>query len=197
VVGARERVVAVREDERAEHERGRHVERVECVPGPARDEHPVGRRAAVEADGVVTEIGADDARSLRGDEGFADLGIASWFDDPVDDPRGDDTVVTGRLDVADLVTDLATLVAEVADPDDVHGIDRAGAERVAGAATDSTITAVVGADGLPHTVTATLDFGDDVPDDLVDALGPYAGTRLQLRMTVGAREQRLTVQLPS
>ena len=149
-----------------------------------------GEAVIVVVDGQEHELSADDAESLRlgDDEGFADLGIASWVDDPTERARGDDTVVTGGVDAADLLSDIARIAAQVNGAGEVGPLDEESADRLAQLVRSSEIEILVGDDDLPRSVDAVLDFGSDVPEALTDALGPYAAA--QLRLTVTLERQR-------
>jgi hypothetical protein len=149
-----------------------------------------GKAVTVVVDGDEHELSADDARSLRlgDDEGFADLGIASWVDEPSERQRGDDTIVTGGVDAADLLSDIARIAAQVNGSGEVGPLEGDAAERLAGLVRSSEIEVVIGDDDVPRSVEAVLDFGADVPDELTEALGPYAAA--QLRLTVTLEPQR-------
>lgn len=149
-----------------------------------------GDQVVVDVDGDEHVIAADDAGSLRmgDDDGFADLGIASWVEDPKEEQRGDQTVVTGTVDAADLLSDIARIAAQVNAEGDIAPLDDDAAERLAKLVRSSGIEVVIGGDGLPRSVDATLDFGADVPSELEDALGPYAAA--QLRLVVKLEPQR-------
>ena len=148
-----------------------------------------GDGVTVEVDGETHELSADDASSLRlgDDEGFADLGISSWVDEPREERRGDDTVVTGAVDAADLLADIARIAGQVSGAGEVGPLDEESADRLAKLLRSSEIEVVVGEDDLPRSVDALLDFGSDVPDELTEALGPYAAARLRLTVTLERR----------
>ena len=145
-----------------------------------------GDAVTVVVDGEEHELSADDTQSLRlgDDEGFADLGIASWVDEPRERQRGDDVVVTGGVDAADLLSDIARIAAQVSGAGEIGPLDEESAARLAGLVRSSEIEVVVGDGDLPRSVEAVLDFGSDVPDELTDALGPYAAARLRLTVTL-------------
>jgi hypothetical protein len=147
-----------------------------------------GNTVTVNADGDERVLTADDAGRLAGGtKGFADLGIASWVDDPHEDRQGDGVVVTGRANVADLLQDVVRLVSQVNAKGDVKPLDDATARRLGALAQSSTIEVDIGGDGAPRSVDADVGFGRDVPDALVDALGPYAASELQVKVTFGVR----------
>jgi hypothetical protein len=158
-----------------------------------------GSTVVVEADGTTTQVGPDVAKSLRmGDgSGFADLGIASWVENPKEQRQGDDVVVSGTVDAADLLSDLARIVSQVAGEGDVKPLTDDDAARIAKLVKSSAIEVVANAkDHLPSSVDATIDFGGDVPPKLVDSLGPYAAAKLHLKVALSRLDHALTVQLP-
>ena len=147
-----------------------------------------GDAVTVTADGATRVLAADDARRLEGSSaGFADLGIASWVDDPHEDAEGDGTVVSGTVDVADLLQDVVRLVSQVNAKGDVKPLDDDTARRLARLVQTSTIDVHIGGDGIPRTVDADVGFGRDVPDALVDALGPYAASELRVKVGFSPR----------
>jgi len=157
-----------------------------------------GATVWVSAAGEVQELTDEQSAALRlgEDDGFADLGIASWVEDPEEDTSGRDTIVRGRVDAADLLGDLARIAAQVGGGEDIGALDDAAAERLAGLVRSSEIEVVIGDDDLPRSVDASLDFGSDVPDELVDVLGPYAAARLHLLVELAPLDGELTVEPP-
>jgi hypothetical protein len=157
-----------------------------------------GETAWVELDGNVTELSDEQAQSLRlgDDEGFADLGIASWVDEPTERQRGNDTVVSGPVDAADLLGDIVRIASQVAAAGEIGPLDEDAADRLAELVRSSTIEVVVGEDDLPRTVAATLDFGGEVPPELEEVLGPYAAAELRLDVELAPLEGELTIEAP-
>lgn len=145
-----------------------------------------GDVVTVEVDGETHELSDADAGSLRlgDDEGFADLGIASWVTDAEEEQRGDRTVITGSVDAADLLSDIARIAAQVSGGEDIGVLDDESAERLGRLVRSSEIEVIVDEDDLPRSVDAVLDFGADVPEELTDALGPYAAAQLRLTVTL-------------
>ena len=140
-----------------------------------------GSTVTVDADGDERVLTADDASRLKGGtKGFADLGIASWVEHPHEDREGDGTVVTGTVNVADLLQDVVRLVSQVNAKGDVAPLDDVTANRLGALAQVSTITVDIGDDGVPRSVDADVGFGRDVPDQLAKALGPYAASELKV-----------------
>lgn len=105
-------------------------------------------------------------------DGFADLGVASWVEDPTDGP-----VITGRADAADLLADIVRLASNLSD--EVHELE--DAEALSREVRVNRIEVVL-ADGLPVSVDATLAF-DGIPPALAAALGPYAMASLSWRVS--------------
>ena len=158
-----------------------------------------GTTVIVAADGVVQELADRDVEGLRlgEDEGFADLGIGSWVEDGEEDRRGERTIVSGRVDAADLLADIARLAAQVTGGGEVEPLDDDTAEELAGLVRSSAIEVEIDEDDLPRSIDATIDFGADIPDALEDALGPYAATTLQLTVSLEALDDELKIELPA
>jgi hypothetical protein len=116
----------------------------------------------------------DDDVDLEGDGGFADLGVASWVEDPTDGP-----VITGRADAADLLADIVRLASYVSE--EVHELDDDDAEALAQRVRTNRIEVVL-EDGVPASIDATLGFLGYQPE-IVDALGPYAAETLEWHVT--------------
>ena len=130
-----------------------------------------GKAVYVVADGKVTEVPADQAAGLRlggGDGGIAALGIAGWAaDDPKVEEREDGSkVVTGPLDVADLLSDLARISDQAAGGDgSAAELDDEAAERIGKLARSSELSAELGPDDLPRSLRVVVDFGAQGPDE--------------------------------
>lgn len=157
-----------------------------------------GTTAWVVVDGQVTELSDEQARPLRlgGGEGFADIGISSWVEDASETKRGAETVVTGSVDAADLLSDLSRLASQVGGTGDLDPLEGDDAERLAALVQSSDIEVVIDDDDLPRSVDATIEFGTEVPDELVDALGPYAAATLRLVVELAPLDGDLTVTPP-
>ena len=158
-----------------------------------------GEVAYVVASGQVTQVPEDQTGALRlGDpgDGFADLGIAGWVEDPKVQERSDgSSVVTGKADVSDLLSDLARIGAQVGgeNPTDLDGDAAARLDRLA---RSSEVVVEVAEDDLPRSIKAVVDFGARVPDELREALGPYAAARIELTLTLERLTEPLKVQAP-
>lgn len=124
-----------------------------------------------------------------GDGGIADLGVAGWVIDPAVVERPDGTrLVTGRVDVADLLSDLARLNASAAATQPDTSLDHGRARRLDRLTRKSEFTADLGRDHLPRRLQAVLDFGRELPAELRAALGPYASPRLEVSLSVEPTE---------
>lgn len=161
-----------------------------------------GEAVYVVAGGRVTEVPADHAARLRlrdGGGGVPGLGIAGWAEDAKVQKRADGTkLVTGTLDVADLMSDLARL-SEQAGGGTGSGLelDADAAERLGRLARSSELAVELGADDLPRSLRAVVDFGGRVPDELRQALGPFAAARLQIELAVERLAEPLVVDKPT
>jgi len=153
------------------------------------------------AAGEVVEVPADQADALRlgsGDPVVGDLGIAGWVrDGRIADGGDGERTVTGEVDVADLLGDLARLGAQVGGETEPTALDDDASDRLDRLVRASEITVELGPGDLPRRLVATLDFGAEVPSDLEEVLGPYASTQLVLTLEVRASDRPLEVAAPS
>lgn len=160
-----------------------------------------GEAAYVVADGKVTEVPPERAGALRlgdSDGGFTDLGIAGWVEDPEVEERGDGTsVVKGRADVADLLSDLARIGAQVGGGEGPAKLEGAAARRLDSMARSSEVVVELAEDDLPRSLRAVVDFGGRVPDELREALGRYAAARLELTLSLERLTEALKVEAPT
>lgn len=159
-----------------------------------------GDAVYVVTDGDVAEVPAADAGELRlgdGSGGVADLGIAGWVRDPqVEESDGGGRVVTGEVAVADLLADLARIGAQLGDGETTGVLDDEAAQRLQGLARSSSAEVELGDDDLPRAATFVVDFGGEVPEELREALGPYASARLELTLAVAPLSEPLVVAAP-
>ena len=160
-----------------------------------------GEAVFVVTDGKVTPVPPQQSAALRlgdGDGGVADLGIAGWVDDPkVRDGADGARTVTGKLDVADLMSDLARIGEQVGGGTGGQRLDAAAAERLSALARASQVVVELGADDLPRSLRAVVDFGGRVPDELREALGPYASPRMELTLALERLTEPLVVDAPT
>lgn len=160
-----------------------------------------GEAVFVVVDDEVTEVPPEDAADLRlgdGSGGIADLGIEGWARDAKVQERDDGTrVVTGKVDVADFLSDLARIGEQAGGGAGATGkLEAAAARRLQEMARTSELSVEVGPDDLPRKLRAVVDFGATVPEELREALGPYASARLQLTLTIGRLTAPLKVAKP-
>jgi hypothetical protein len=139
-------------------------------------------------DGAKTEVSPQQARFLRlgkGDRGFTDLGVSGWVDDAavVDRPDGS-RLVTGSIDVGDLLSDLARISGQAAGAGTGETLDAGSARRLQRLVRSSEFTAELDRAGLPRNLRAVVDFGRELPAELRAALGPYASPRLEVTLAV-------------
>ena len=155
-----------------------------------------GDAVFVVADGEVVEVPPEDAAALQlgdGEGGVADLGIAGWLRDP----QVDGSTLTGEVDVADFLTDLARIGGQVSGDGASGALDGDAAERLGGLARSSEGTIVLGEDDLPSSIHVVVDFGSEVPAELQEALGPYASARLELTVALERLAEPLSVEAPT
>jgi hypothetical protein len=160
-----------------------------------------GEEAFVVADDRTVEVPPEDADRLRlgdGDGGIADLGIAGWARDPeVEERDGGVRVVRGGVDVADLLSDLARIGAQAGGGGRGERLDDDAAARLRTMARSSEFVAELGPDDLPRSLRAVVDFGGRVPDEVREALGPYASARLELTLSLERLRSPLDVEAPT
>lgn len=145
---------------------------------------------------AVTPISVGQLRGLREREGVAaavpDLEFASWFDEV----ERDGNRFTGTVDAGELVGDLRRLAAEIDGNQAPDTLDGDAADQLRDALVSSTLEVEVGDDGEFRSLTATLDFGDEIPRALDDVLVSYASPQLELRVTLAPLERPLEVEVP-
>lgn len=160
-----------------------------------------GEAVFVVSDGQVTEVPPEQAALLRlgdGGEGVTDLGISGWVRDPKVEDRADGMrVVTGPADVGDLLSDLARIADQLGGAEGGEGLDADAAARLERLVRSSEVTVEIAEDGLPRSVRAVVDFGRDVPVELVEALGPFASAHLELTLALARQTTALRVDVPT
>ena len=151
-----------------------------------------GNAVHVLHDGARTPVPPQQARLLRlgsGDGGFTDLGVAGWLEDPVVEERADGSRrVTGRVDAADLLSDLVRISGQATGSDAIAGLDSDSARRLGKLVRQSEFAAELDPGHLPRDLRAVVDFGGQLPAELRTALGPYASPRLEVTLTVRPAE---------
>ena len=151
-----------------------------------------GHTIHVIQDGAKTEVSPDQARLLqlgRGQRGFTDLGVSGWAKETTVVERPDGTrLVTGSVDVADLLSDLTRVSAQTGGGGTSGRLDRDSARRLQRLVRNSEFTAELDRAGLPRTLRAVVDFGRDLPAELRTALGSYASPRFEVTLAVDAAE---------
>ena len=147
-----------------------------------------GQAVEVVRNGTRTTVPPAQARFLRLGKrgaGFTDLGVAGWVNDPTVVERPDGTrIITGAVDVADVLSDLARISGQIGGLGDVDALDRDGARRLQRLVRHSDFTAELDRAGFPRNLQAVVDFGREVPAELRAALGPYASPRLEVTLAV-------------
>jgi hypothetical protein len=154
-----------------------------------------GTRVVVTTDGVPVEVTPEQARrlELEGERpaGVGDLGIAGWITEATE---GDGPVVdgvqtrriSGPVDAADLMSDLAALAGELSGQESAPRLDEESAERVQSRLRSGEVEVLVDEEDVPRRVRATADFGAAVAPELRRALGPYAGASIEVTLEVRA-----------
>jgi hypothetical protein len=166
-----------------------------------------GSAAFVRTDGRLVELDDEQVESLRLDEGDAgggagldQLDLAQWVEDPKEGngPRVDGvatTRVTGRLNVAEALGDIARLAAQLGAADssvgDLSDDDRRRLARLADARTVEVVTGED--DGFLRRLRADVTFRPATADQRLRAL---AGARLTIRLDLSRVNQRVEVNAP-
>jgi hypothetical protein len=161
-----------------------------------------GSRMVVATDGVPVEVPPDQARRLqlaRGDRpaGLGELGVGGWITEGTerDGPTVDGVAtrrVTGPVDAADLVSDLAVLASQLAPGEPARPLDDEAKRRVQSRVRSGDVEVLVDRDDLPRRVRATADFGSTVAPELQRALGPYAGASMEVTLEIRAPGRPVT-----
>ena len=159
-----------------------------------------GERAVLVSDDEVVDVPPEQAKALRVGEGSAPgvpaLDLTSWVKDPELNKDGDRTEVRGVLRAAPFIADLQRVAASIGagGTGSISGVD---ADRLEKAVTRSDVVVVTrGDDHELRSLRATVEFGANVPRELRDALGSYAGARLSLTLDVEDVKTPLDVELP-
>jgi len=151
-----------------------------------------GNAVHVVHDGARTAVPPQQARLLRlgkGDGGFTDLGVAGWLEDPVVEERADGSRrVTGRVNAADLLSDLVRISGQATGSGAIGALDGDSARRLGRLVRQSEFVAELDRRDLPRDLRAVVDFGGRLPDELRAALGPYASPRLEVTVAVQPAE---------
>lgn len=165
-----------------------------------------GEEAFVTVDGAAYRVPADDARALRlGDdeEGFGDLGISGWATD-VEVTDGDEVDgrpterITGEVDAADLLSDLARLAGSLSGDEELQPLDDDTGDRLQELVRNSSIEVVTDAeDHRLHSLVAVIDFGNAVPEELRASLGAYASSRIEVHLALVPGSDDLEVEAPA
>lgn len=159
-----------------------------------------GEEAWVVADGEATELRGDQLGPLRVGEGsrsaaVPELDLAGWLRDGEIEREGDRTTIAGEVRASALIADLRQIAGQVAGASGGE-LDEEAATRIDNSAESSEMR-IETEDGSLRALRASVDFGAEVPAALREALGSYAGARLELSMTVEDTETPLRVRPPS
>jgi hypothetical protein len=163
-----------------------------------------GEAAYVVTDGSAVEVPESELGALRlgeGErpEGFDDLGIAGWVDDPEVSPSpqdGEIDVVTGNLDVADLLGDLARVIGPFAGGE-LPLLDEGSAASVAELVEVEEVEVLIGrGDRRLERFEARLRFGADAPEAVRAALGDASSAALRIVLVAQELTAPLVVEAP-
>jgi hypothetical protein len=159
-----------------------------------------GDAVFVTVDGTTYEVPDDEAEQLAG-LGLGRLDVADWVLDPEEsDGEEVDGVatrrITGRLDVAELLADLAAVEGRTGG-DAIPELDDEARDRLRGLVREDEIEVLVGADdGIVRRVRASAELAGQVPAELQDALGAVTNARLQVLVELSDIGAGLEVAAP-
>ena len=159
-----------------------------------------GEKAWLVVDEKVTAVSEEQAAPLRLSAGprsaaVPALDIAGWMNDPTATEERGAVTLSGEAKASALVADLQTVAAQVTGSQAATELDTKAAEQIDAAVEDSEITVVLREDEL-RSLEASIDFGGSVPGSVREALGSYAGARLEISLTVDDVPTPLEVEEP-
>lgn len=170
-----------------------------------------GKSAYVETDDGVFRLPEEKVADLRATEGggtetgLGELRVDRWMVDPEtsdgDEVGGDETdKVRARLNVVAAINDLIAAAKNLG-AGSVTGLkqlDGANAEQVERAVDSATIEILTGKDDrLLRRLLIAADFGADVPDDVREALGSFAGAHVTLDLTIAKPNEPVQIEDPA
>lgn len=139
-----------------------------------------GQAMFVTVDGTTYEVPGSQAEELAGAR-LGDMDVSDWVVGPRESQDGDERRITGGLDLAAMLGDLAAVEARLGGGSEVPQLDDDAAERLRGLVRDDEIEIVFGADdGVVRRVSATAELAGDVPPELREALGRVANPRIEV-----------------
>ncbi len=94
--------------------------------------------------------------------------------------------VTGPVDAADLVSDLAVLADQLSARRQTEPLDEEEGRSVQSRVRSGDVEVLVDDDDLPRWVRANVDFGATVAPEVQRALGPYAGASIEVTLEIRA-----------
>jgi hypothetical protein len=129
--------------------------------------------------------------------GISDLGIAGWVEDAKTTRAGATQTITGTVDAADMLSDLARVAGSVGADAGLGALDSDAAARLQKLVKSSSIKVVTGARNHElRTLHAVVDFGTRAPADLKRTLGRYARARIEVDLSMKQLTSELHVAAP-
>jgi hypothetical protein len=166
-----------------------------------------GKEAFVTLNGTTTEVDDDQLGPLRVSEdasgGLGDLGISGWVrnskETPGDKVDGELTdVITGDVDVGDMLSDLARIARSVGGDTQLAALDGDAGARLQKLVRGSSIRVVTTAKKRElRALSAAVDFGTRAPAELRKILGAYADARIEVNLSLRKASKPLHVEAPS
>ena len=161
-----------------------------------------GEDAFVTVGGKTYRVADKDVAPLRVTEdnagGISDFGIAEWVNDPKTKTSGANEVITGNVDVGEMLTDLARVAGSVGNDSELAALDGDAAARLQKLVRSSDIRIVTTAKGHQlRSLRALVNFGTKAPEELRRTLGKYAEAKIEVTLTVAKSSPSLKVTAPA
>ncbi len=154
-----------------------------------------GEQAFIEVDGIAYQVPADQVSSIGVpsaalQEGFEDLDLSEWVDEPRVDRDGDAETITGDINAVAVAQDLIEIAGEGFDisEDDLEALQRI--------VRDGEIEVRLDANGFPISVVVRAEMGSELADDAPAELRTLTGASVTLRLGVSEPNSEVEVSPP-
>jgi hypothetical protein len=154
-----------------------------------------GEQAFLEVDGIAYQVPADQLSSIGApgaalQEGFEELDLSEWVNEPRVDSDGDAQTISGDLDAVAVVQDLVEIAG---DPLDLSEEDLEALERIV---RDGEIEVRLDAKGFPISVLVHAEMGSQLADDVPAQLRTLTGASVTLRLGLSEPNSEVDVSPP-
>lgn len=166
-----------------------------------------GNAAFVTVGGKTYQVDEGDLAAFKISDddggGLTDLGIADWVRNETTRPGkevdGEATdVITGDVDAADMLSDLARIARDVGGETQLSTLDGAAAERLRKLVRASSIRIVTTQETRElRSLRAVIDFGTRAPEELRRTLGRYADARIEVTLSMADVPKNFRVEAPA